>query len=74
MMDGTATEISMSQWIYMHCYSTAVNGNPHLMLINQVKEAQRTGNLEAPSAASNGSSSSGGLRILPPFNPAGKRN
>ncbi|XP_063941852.1 two-component response regulator ORR25 isoform X2 [Daucus carota subsp. sativus] len=70
MMDGTATEISMSQWIYMHCYSTVVNGNPHLMLINQVKEAQRTGNLEAPSAASNGSSSSGGLRILPPFNPA----
>ena len=53
---------------------SVVDGNPHLMLINQVEEAQRAGNLEAPILTSKNSSSSGGLRILPPVNPAGKIN
>lgn len=70
-LDGN-TEINNSHWIDFNYYSSVVSGNPHLMLINQLRNEQRTGQLAAPIPAGDMSLSSSGIRILPPFTPAGK--
>lgn len=47
VLDGSA-EIEGSHWIDPNGYSSFVSGNPHLMLINQLRSEKRTCKLTVP--------------------------
>ncbi|XP_074335136.1 two-component response regulator ORR25-like isoform X2 [Apium graveolens] len=46
VLDGSA-DLETSHWIDVNCYSSFVSGNPHLMLIDQLRSEKRNGNLVA---------------------------
>ncbi|KAK1369114.1 hypothetical protein POM88_035206 [Heracleum sosnowskyi] len=50
VLDGSA-EIERSRWIDPNCYSSFVSGNPHLMLLNQLRNEKRTFKLVAPNTS-----------------------
>lgn len=64
VLDGEASLDDTSKyWIDCNYYSGIVRGNPNMILLNQLREEQRTGKLAAPIPAS---------LPLPPFNETGK--
>lgn len=64
ILDGeTSLNETSKYWIDSDYYSRIVGGNPNVILLNQLRERQRTGKIAAPIPAS---------LPLPPFNEVGK--
>lgn len=80
------TNIEFSHWIDLNYRSSFVSGNPDILLINQLREEQKNGNLATHNPlrppkepnistnvrAPNGSSTSKQYKQLPPYNKYGE--
>lgn len=72
ILDGSV-DIRNSRWIDYNYYSSSLGGNPHSILLNQLRDQQRIGKLAEPTPVGNLSSTLGEYRPPPPYTPAGER-